>query len=308
MLLILKKILYKIVLLLICIFIAKLSVANTTENKRAYALFGKKTSPSVQNLKSIGSYSKGCLAGGRELPETGESWQAMRLSRNRNWGHQNTLRFVEQLSSFARSLNGWQGLYIGDISQPRGGPFKAGHISHQNGLDVDIWMLPAKTLKLSKMEREIISSISVKTPDSKKINSFWTQQHRDILRNAAKNPLVDRIFITAVAKIDLCETTKTDRSWLQKLRPWYGHDTHFHIRLKCPKTSNNCMAQTPTIINLGGTSFGCNETLNWWVTDYLKPKKPLTEEEKRKLRLKRTPRDFTMMDLPKLCQSVINSQ
>ena len=308
MLLILKKILYKIVLLLICIFIAKLSVANTTENKRAYALFGKKTSPSVQNLKSIGSYSKGCLAGGRELPETGESWQAMRLSRNRNWGHQNTLRFVEQLSSFARSLNGWQGLYIGDISQPRGGPFKAGHISHQNGLDVDIWMLPAKTLKLSKMEREIISSISVKTPDSKKINSFWTQQHRDILRNAAKNPLVDRIFITAVAKIDLCETTKTDRSWLQKLRPWYGHDTHFHIRLKCPKTSNNCMAQTPTIINLGGTSFGCNETLNWWVTDYLKPKKPLTEEEKRNLRLKRTPRDFTMMDLPKLCQSVINSQ
>ena len=308
MLLILRKISYKILLLLISIFIAKLSVANTTENEKAYEHFGNKNLPSIQNLKSIGSYSKGCLAGGRELPETGKSWQVMRLSRNRNWGHKNTLLFIEQLSSFVSSLHGWQGLYIGDISQPRGGPFKAGHISHQNGLDVDIWFLPAKNLKLSKIDREVISSISVKTPNSKKVNFLWTQQHRDILRNAAKNPLVDRIFITAVAKIDLCENIKTDRSWLQKLRPWHGHDSHFHVRLKCPTNAQDCITQIPTVDNLSGNNFGCNETLTWWVTDYLKPKKPLTEEEKRKLKLKRTPRDFTMLDLPKLCQSVINAE
>ena len=308
MLLIHKQILYKIVLLLICTFIANISIANTTEEIKAYALFGQEVMPSAQDLNSIGSYSKGCLAGAEKLPETGKSWQVMRLSRNRNWGHQNTLKFVEQLSSFASSLNGWKGLYIGDISQPRGGPFKAGHISHQNGLDIDIWMLPAKTLKLNKMERETISSISVKASNQKNTNSFWTQQHRDILRNAAKNPLVDRIFITAVAKIDLCKITKIDRSWLQKLRPWYGHDTHFHVRLKCPKTSNNCVAQTPTINKLSGDDFGCNETLNWWVTDHLRPKEPLTNTEKTKLKLKRTPRDFTMRDLPKLCESVINSQ
>tara|TARA_B110000467_G_scaffold25257_1_gene22677 strand:+ start:450 stop:1376 length:927 start_codon:yes stop_codon:yes gene_type:complete len=308
MLLTLKKISYRILLLLISIFVAKLSVANTTENEKAYKLFGNKNLPSIQNLNSIGSYSKGCLAGGRKLPETGKSWQVMRLSRNRNWGHENALKFIEQLSSFASSLNGWKGLYIGDISQPRGGPFKVGHTSHQTGLDVDIWLLPAKDLKLSEIDRENISSISVKTPDSKKVNFLWTQQHRDILENAARNPLVDRIFINAVAKIDLCENTKTDRSWLQKLRPWYGHDSHFHVRLKCPTNAQDCITQIPTVDNLSGNNFGCNETLTWWVTDYLKPKKPPTEEEKRKLKLKRTPRDFTMLDLPKLCQSVINAE
>ena len=70
MLLTLKKISYRILLLLISIFVAKLSVANTTENEKAYKLFANKNLPSIQNLNSIGSYSKGCLAGGRKLPET----------------------------------------------------------------------------------------------------------------------------------------------------------------------------------------------------------------------------------------------
>ena len=94
MLLIHKQILYKIVLLLICTFIANISIANTTEEIKAYALFGQEGMPSAQDLNSIGSYSKGCLAGAEKLPETGKSWQVMRLSRNRNWGHQNTLKFV----------------------------------------------------------------------------------------------------------------------------------------------------------------------------------------------------------------------
>ena len=37
--------------------------------------------------RSIGYYTHGCLAGGVALPINGPTWQVMRLSRNRNWGH-----------------------------------------------------------------------------------------------------------------------------------------------------------------------------------------------------------------------------
>ena len=277
------------------------------KNIKAYALFKKEKLPSNQKLNSIGSYSKGCLAGGIELPESGNTWQAMRLSRKRNWGHQNTLNFVRELSQYASSLDGWKGLYIGDISQARGGPFEDGHVSHQIGLDVDIWMLPAKNLDLSTNSRETLSSISIKRPNNRNVNENWSKQHIKILKKAAQNPLVDRIFVTAVAKINMCENENEDKSWLRKIRPWYGHDTHFHVRLKCPENSTDCIKQIPTVNELSDNRYGCDETLNWWVTEFLEPKKALTKEEEKALKLKRTPRDYTMAELPLKCVDVINS-
>ena len=231
----------------------------------------------------------------------------MRLSRKRNWGHQNTLNFVRELSQYASSLDGWKGLYIGDISQARGGPFEDGHVSHQIGLDVDIWMLPAKNLDLSTNSRETLSSISIKRPNNRNVNENWSKQHIKILKKAAQNPLVDRIFVTAVAKINMCENENENKSWLRKIRPWYGHDTHFHVRLKCPENSTDCIKQIPTVNELSDNRYGCDETLNWWVTEFLEPKKALTKEEEKALKLKRTPRDYTMADLPLKCVDVINS-
>ncbi|RZO33728.1 MAG: penicillin-insensitive murein endopeptidase [Rhodobacteraceae bacterium] len=305
--LITKFLLNIFILLVFWDFYIEAAKAERFENVKAYELFKKEKLPSNQKLNSIGSYSNGCLAGGIELPESGNTWQAMRLSRNRNWGHKNTLNFVRELSLFASSLDGWKGLYIGDISQARGGPFETGHVSHQIGLDVDIWMLPAKTLDLSKNSRENLSSVSIKSLDSKNVNTNWSIQHAKILKKAAKNSLVDRIFVTAVAKISMCENEKGDKSWLKKIRPWYGHDTHFHVRLKCPENSIDCIKQIPTVNELSDDRYGCDETLNWWVTEFLGPKKPLTKKEKEALKSKRTPKDYTMADLPLKCGAVINS-
>ena len=110
----------------------------------ARQLFGAAPHASQQASAPFGGYAKGCPAGGVELPETGPIWQAMRLSRNRNWGHPEVVDFVQKLSQFAATQPGWEGLYIGDISQPRGGPMLSGHRSHQIGLDVDIWMRAPK--------------------------------------------------------------------------------------------------------------------------------------------------------------------
>ena len=53
----------------------------------AKELFGRKTAPANLQTRTIGFYSKGCLAGAVALPINGATWQVMRLSRNRNWGH-----------------------------------------------------------------------------------------------------------------------------------------------------------------------------------------------------------------------------
>ena len=103
----------------------------------ARELFGRKTTPAQLRPESIGFYAKGCLAGGEALPINGPTWQVMRLSRNRNWGHPALIQFLERLSRNGAKA-GWPGLLVGDMSQPRGGPMFTGHASHQIGLDADI--------------------------------------------------------------------------------------------------------------------------------------------------------------------------
>jgi penicillin-insensitive murein DD-endopeptidase len=274
-----------------------------TAQSLANQLFGAKPMPSLQAAEAIGSYAKGCAAGLVRLPETGPTWQAMRLSRNRNWGHPDAIAYVQDLSRKAVQI-GWQGLYIGDISQPRGGPMTSGHSSHQIGLDIDIWMLPPRSLSLSAAQRESISSISVRSEDQRSTNSNWTARHHALLRDAARDPRVDRIFVAAAVKLEMCKTaTPADTDWLQKIRPAVGHNYHFHVRLKCPRGSANCITQTPTVAELSNGGNGCDDTLTWWVTDFLNP--PKRERTEPAAPRSRHPREFTLADLPAQCAAVL---
>lgn len=296
-------------LITLCLTICALATPVVAETK-ANALFGAKQDASNQTPHAIGTYAKGCGAGLVELPETGPTWQAMRLSRNRNWGHPDMIAFLQRFSAQAATLPGWEGLYIGDISQPRGGPMVSGHQSHQIGLDADIWMLPPKRLNLTRQEREAISSISVRSEDQRSINKNLTPAHLDLLKLAALDPAVDRIFVTPPVKIEMCRTaTRADRKWLQKIRPLSGHNTHFHVRLKCPAGSKLCQTQTPTVAELSKNKDGCDETLEWWVTDYLNPPKVTTPAKPAKpAPKKRGARDYTMDDLPQQCAKVLAAQ
>jgi penicillin-insensitive murein endopeptidase len=272
----------------------------------ANQLFGAMKAPSQQDPMPIGSYAKGCAAGLVQLPETGPSWQAMRLSRNRNYGQPVLVDFLQDLSRDAQKI-GWAGLYIGDMSQPRGGPMTSGHASHQIGLDADIWMLPPKRLDLTPNERENISSIPVRSADQRSVTENFTPRHAALLKAAASDKRVDRIFVAAAVKIEMCKTAKrADKKWLQKIRPVAGHDTHFHVRLKCPKGAKLCETQTPSVSELSNGGNGCDDTLMYWVSDaYLNPPKP-SKPEKPSAPV-RGPRDYTMADLPAQCQDVLSS-
>ena len=285
-----------------------LAPLSATAEPLARQLFGAHARPAEGASEPIGSYSRGCAAGLVALPETGPTWQAMRLKRNRFWGQPELVAYLQDLSAFAATLPGWQGLYIGDLSQPRGGPMTGGHASHQIGLDADIWMLPATRLDLSARQREKISSISIRTEDQTRVNRNWTPQHAALLRAAASDPRVDRVFVAAAAKLAMCATaTRADTAWLQKIRPIYGHNEHFHVRLKCPPGAALCEVQKPTVAELSKGGNGCDETLTWWVTTYLEELRHPPKRPKPSGPAPKTAKTYVMSDLPVQCRNVLSA-
>jgi penicillin-insensitive murein DD-endopeptidase len=263
----------------------------------AKQLFGAETVGSAHRPTPLGGYSRGCIAGAVELPETGPTWQAMRLSRNRNWGHPETIAFLERLSRKAAQQPGWSGLYIGDISQPRGGPMLTGHASHQIGLDADIWMLPATNLRLSRAERESISSISLRRAEGAYVNGNWTRAHHEIIKAAASDPAVARIFVFPGAKVQMCRDETGNRAYLRKIRPWWGHHYHFHVRLACPRGARGCADQeTPP------PGDGCDEAQQW-VNNILNPPPPDPNAPAPRPR-----RELVLADLPDQCRAVLSSR
>ncbi|MDB6452630.1 penicillin-insensitive murein endopeptidase [Falsirhodobacter sp. 20TX0035] len=265
----------------------------------ASSLFGGMEAPTGGAAQAIGFYSRGCATGLVPLPETGPTWQAMRLSRNRNWGQPQMVAFLQQLSVAATKM-GWAGLYIGDIAQPRGGPAPSGHASHQTGLDADIWLRMPETLRLSPAAREDLPFISV-LRDRRTVNAYWTPRHRALVQSAAMDPRVDRIFLNAAIKAEMCRTaTPADTAWLQKIRPAPGHDEHMHIRLRCPAGSRTCTPQTPSVAELSQGGSGCDASLAAWLED-----RPSAEPS---APARTHPRAFALSDLPAQCSAVLRAR
>jgi len=269
--------------------------ADSTETTPAKVLFSKMNTPIPLEARSIGSYAKGCLAGAVALPVDGPDWQAMRLSRNRYWGLPELVSFTEQLASDAKRLDGWPGLLVGDMGQPRGGPALTGHASHQIGLDVDIWLTPMPKRTLSLEEREKMAATSMVNEKARKIDpTVWTSGQAKLIRRASLDPRVARIFVNAAIKKQLCISAGADRGWLGKVRPWWGHTYHFHVRLDCPAGMASCIPQKAP-----PPGDGCGEELDAW----LQPPKPVKPTKPTKPAVK--PRPLMLSDLPAACREVL---
>ncbi|CTQ52332.1 Penicillin-insensitive murein endopeptidase precursor [Roseibium album] len=269
--------------------------------------FGAADGPAPLKARSIGSYAKGCLAGGASLPPDGPTWQAMRLSRNRNWGHPELIDYLKDLATDAPSV-GWNGLLVGDLAQPRGGPMISGHASHQIGLDADIWLTEMPNRRLSTKEREEISAISmligpmdIKGADRRVDPAKWSNAHASLIRRAASDKRVARIFVSPTIKKALCKFEKSkNRAWLGKVRPWWGHHYHFHVRLSCPAGSKGCKNQNPP-----PPGDGCGKHLTYWLSDEpWVPKNPPKPGEKPKVVKKRA---MALAALPKACRTVLTA-
>lgn len=169
------------------------------------------------------------------------------------------------------------------------------HRSHQIGLDADIWLRPPRSLNLSVAERETIGSPSVVSENRLVVNRAWTRTHAEVLRAAASDEAVARIFVNAAIKRRLCETASAgDSDWLRKIRPWWGHDSHFHVRLRCPD-GEGCVEQAPP-----PAGDGCDVTLEWWFTEEALSPPPADPENR--------PPELTLADLPGACRQVLDAE
>ncbi|MCX7931835.1 MAG: penicillin-insensitive murein endopeptidase [Rhodovarius sp.] len=223
--------------------------------------WARHTAPTPGPTRVIGAPSLGCLAGAVPLPPEGPGWQAVRLSRNRHWGTPELVRFIQELAARAQA-EGLPDLLIGDMSQPRGGPMPWGHASHQTGLDVDIWLDLRRHGVLSRAAREEITFPSLVLPDHSAADpALFTEGHARLIRLAATAAGVDRVLVHHGIKRSLCAAYRGEE-WLRRVRPWRGHDSHMHVRLRCPAGQPDCRDAPPP-----PPGDGCDASLEWWLTE-----------------------------------------
>ena len=210
--------------------------------------------PTAGPARSIGSAANGCLAGAVAMPVSGPGWEVLRPERNRFWGNPALVTFLQEMAGKTASLGR---LLIADMAQPRGGHMTYGHGSHQTGIDVDIlYRLGEGPLSADERARPAMDEVlSGGVPDPAR----WAQAQVDLLKAFASEERVERIFVNAAIKRSLCAGAGTDRAWLSKLRPWWGHADHFHVRLRCPAQDHDCIAGQPL-----PPGDGCGLELNWW--------------------------------------------
>ncbi|MBB4265713.1 penicillin-insensitive murein endopeptidase [Roseospira visakhapatnamensis] len=229
------------------------------------AAWARVTTPAPGQARVIGGYTRGCIAGAVSLPLDGPGYTVLRPQRLRTFGHPLLIQVVQDLGAWT-DAHGWGTLLVGDLSQPRGGPMSYGHASHEAGLDADIWLrLLPPGQRLTEAERRAPTAVSyVRAGAGTADPALWRPAHDALVRAAALDPRVSRLFVNPAIKASLCAAFPPDQdgnaAWLRKVRPWYGHDSHMHIRLHCPLDSPACRPQKPT-----PPGAGCDtETFVWW--------------------------------------------
>lgn len=166
----------------------------------------------------------------------------MRTDQRRYFGHPDLVMFIQRLSRQVSNL-GMGTVLIGDMGMPAGGRFNGGHASHQTGLDVDIFLqLPKTRWTSAQLLRP--QALDLVSRDGKHVvPTLWKPEIFSLIKLAAQDKDVTRIFVNPAIKQQLCLDAGTDRDWLRKVRPWFQHRAHMHVRLRCPADSLECEDQ-----------------------------------------------------------------
>jgi penicillin-insensitive murein endopeptidase len=266
-----------------------LEAQRNKENQELFHKWSKIKTPMRGQPEPIGTYQAGCLVGAEAMPKDGEGFALMRTSRKRYFAHPSMVTYLHDLSEHLHAEDGSSYLLIGDIGPARGGPMRSGHASHQIGLDADIWLTMSPT-RPSKAQREQWSATSY-VIGRKTLRKNWSPTQVRMISTAADSPEVNRIFVSPAIKQYFCHT-QPSAPWLYKLRPWWAHENHIHVRLNCPEDSMSCVPQDP----LDAKNNGCGSDLAWWFSKE-------ADDDWQKIVHDKTPREFP--ELPSYCEEMI---
>lgn len=228
--------------------------------------------PVSGTAQAVGGFANGCIIGAHPLPLNSPDYQVMRTDQRRYFGHPDLLAFIQRLSSQANQ-KALGTVLIGDMAMPAGGRFSSGHASHQSGLDVDIWLqLPRQRWSAQQLLKP--QPIDLVSGDGKQVvDRQWQPQIESLIKMAAQDSEVTRIFVNPAIKQRLCQDAGADRAWLHKVRPWFGHRAHMHVRLRCPAGSLECLDQDAP--PLGD---GCGAELASWFKPHQPNANPVKKE------------------------------
>jgi penicillin-insensitive murein endopeptidase len=233
------------------------------------------------------------------LPEKPTAYCFSHPERKRWFGHPALVTFVQRLAVAAEHKK-LGPLLVGDLAQARGGPAPTGHRSHQSGLDVDLGYVAAEPVEKGSSQAKNTSPghVGPEVVDlaHEKLTRLWSRHVRELVVLAASDPAVERLFVHPLIKRELCRNRQQDAAWLTKVRPWWGHQDHFHVRLRCPAGSLACENQHAI------ESDGCGEELEHWFRKKLpvKPSPPPLHPEP-------PPPRRDELVLPPACQAVLES-
>nr|WP_318384048.1 penicillin-insensitive murein endopeptidase [uncultured Enterobacter sp.] len=246
----------------------------------------KISQPVAGSAQSIGAFSNGCIVGANTLPVQSDTYQVMRTDQHRYFGHPDLVRFIQRLGNQVHH-SGMGTLLIGDMGMPAGGRFNGGHASHQTGLDVDVFLQLPKT-RWSAAQLRKPQALDLVAKDGKTVvPSLWQPEITQLIKLAAEDNDVTRIFVNPAIKQQLCQVAGADRDWLRKVRPWFQHRAHMHVRLRCPADSLECVDQA-----VPPPGDGCGAELQSW---FEPPKPAITKPEKK-----------TPPPLPPSCQALLD--
>jgi penicillin-insensitive murein endopeptidase len=274
--------------LLAALALSSLAAAQPVNDKVLFDQWARVTEPSPGPGTPIGFYSAGCLQGAQALPRDGDGYAVMRPSRRRFYGHPSLVNYLTELAARTQNDNR-RLLLIGDLGLPRGGPMLMGHASHQNGLDADIWFM-TRTNRPTAAERESLMAPSF-VSGRKSLRSTWGPAQARLLVAAADHADVNRIFVSPPIKRYMCRNFST-APWLYRLRAWWGHEDHFHVRLECPGDQPLCRQQDV----LDPADNGCGADLDWWFSSE-------ADREWARLAASTEPRRFP--ELPAECKGIL---
>ena len=245
--------------------------------------------PALGPAQSIGGYAAGCVTGAQPLPGEGTGYQVIRMSRQRYYGHPELIDFMKDFGRKVAAA-GLGSALVGDMGQARGGPMSFGHASHQIGLDADVWLrldLPP----MGRNARESVTEVNFVDYNRMRVSADWSERQAQMIRIAAADARVARIFVNPAIKLAMCRHSWPNRDFLRKLRPWHGHDGHMHIRLNCPAGSPQCEDQRDV-----PEGDGCGGELESWLDSVY----PLVERHNGKPQ----PR---YVNMPQACRAVLRA-
>ena len=258
------------------------------DNKALFAKWAKVKEPSAGSVDPTGTYAAGCLFGASKLELDGTGYAVMRPSRNRYYSHPSMISYLHGLGERLHQAK-LPLLLVGDVSPPRGGPMNTGHNSHQIGLDADLW-LRMSTKRPSKLNREKWTAAAFVIA-RKKLKDSWSSTQIQLISAAADFPQVNRIFVSPAIKKYFCEN-HSEAPWLYKLRSWWSHEDHIHVRLNCPSDGAHCQPQPA----LDPHDNSCGKDLDWWLSKE-------ADDEWDKIVHDTTERQFP--DLPPSCEDLV---